>query len=80
LIESFWFWFQKYGKIDIVVSNAAVNPSTDSILETQESVLDKLWEINVKAAILLLKVILINIMFTYRNQYMKCHQEQMCFL
>ncbi|KAJ6416371.1 hypothetical protein OIU84_002259 [Salix udensis] len=46
---------QKYGKIDVVVSNAAVNPSTDSILETQESVLDKLWEINVKAAILLLK-------------------------
>lgn len=46
---------QKYGKIDVVVSNAAVNPSTDPILETEESVLDKLWEINVKAAILLLK-------------------------
>ncbi|KAJ6893185.1 tropinone reductase-like 3 [Populus alba x Populus x berolinensis] len=46
---------QKYGKIDVVVSNAAVSPSTDSTLETHESVLDKLWEINVKAAILLLK-------------------------
>ncbi|KAG8646783.1 tropinone reductase-like 3 isoform X2 [Manihot esculenta] len=46
---------QKYGKIDVVVSNAAVNPSTESILETQESVLDKLWEVNVKACILLLK-------------------------
>jgi dehydrogenase/reductase SDR family protein 4 len=59
LIESFWFWFQKYGKIDVVVSNAAVSPSSDSTLETHESVLDKLWEINVKAAILLLKVIFI---------------------
>ncbi|GAB2298937.1 hypothetical protein Dimus_033013 [Dionaea muscipula] len=46
---------QKYGRIDVVVSNAAVNPTVDSILETQESVLDKLWEINVKASILLLK-------------------------
>lgn len=49
-------WFQKYGKIDVIVSNAAANPSVDFILETQESVLDKLWEINVKASILLLKV------------------------
>jgi dehydrogenase/reductase SDR family protein 4 len=46
---------QKYGKIDVVVSNAAVNPSVDAILATKEAVLDKLWEINVKAAILLLQ-------------------------
>ncbi|GMY36743.1 tropinone reductase-like 3 [Fagus crenata] len=46
---------QKYGKIDVVVSNAAVNPSVDRILQTQESVLDKLWDINVKASILILK-------------------------
>ncbi|KAJ4830655.1 hypothetical protein Tsubulata_033951 [Turnera subulata] len=46
---------EKFGKIDVVVSNAAANPSTDSILETKESVLDKLWEINVKAAILILQ-------------------------
>lgn len=46
---------QKYGKIDVVVSNAAANPSVDAILETEEAVLDKLWEINVKSAILLLK-------------------------
>ncbi|OWM85597.1 tropinone reductase-like 3 [Punica granatum] len=46
---------EKYGKIDVIVSNAAANPSIDTILETQESVLDKLWEINVKAPILLLK-------------------------
>uniref|UniRef100_A0A2P2JGB8 Uncharacterized protein MANES_16G001800 n=2 Tax=Rhizophora mucronata TaxID=61149 RepID=A0A2P2JGB8_RHIMU len=46
---------KKYGRIDVVISNAAANPTTESILETQESVLDKLWEINVKASILLLK-------------------------
>ncbi|XP_004293343.1 PREDICTED: tropinone reductase-like 3 [Fragaria vesca subsp. vesca] len=46
---------QKYGKIDVVVSNAAANPSVEAILHTQESVLDKLWEVNVKASILLLK-------------------------
>ncbi|EOA21412.1 hypothetical protein CARUB_v10001785mg [Capsella rubella] len=46
---------QKYGKIDIVVSNAAANPSTDPILSTKETVLDKLWEINVKSSILLLQ-------------------------
>ncbi|KAK7412708.1 hypothetical protein VNO78_04270 [Psophocarpus tetragonolobus] len=46
---------QKYGKIDVVVSNVAVNPSVDPILQTLESILDKLWVINVKCAILLIK-------------------------
>ncbi|CAM9001803.1 unnamed protein product [Rhodiola kirilowii] len=46
---------QKYGKIDVVVSNAAANPTAAGILETQESVLDKLWDINVKVGILLLQ-------------------------
>ncbi|KAB1221746.1 Tropinone reductase-like 3 [Morella rubra] len=46
---------QKYGKIDVVVSNAAANPSVDAILEMQESVLDKLWEINVKSSVLILQ-------------------------
>lgn len=46
---------EKYGKIDVVVSNAAANPSVDAILQTKESALDKLWEINVKTSILLLQ-------------------------
>ncbi|WOK95103.1 hypothetical protein Cni_G03810 [Canna indica] len=46
---------QKYGHIDIVVSNAAANPSVDSILDTSESLLDKLWDINVKSSILILQ-------------------------
>ncbi|KAK1296234.1 hypothetical protein QJS10_CPB15g01493 [Acorus calamus] len=46
---------EKYGGIDVIVSNAAANPTVDNILETEEPVLDKLWEINVKASILLLQ-------------------------
>ncbi|CAO2823611.1 unnamed protein product [Amaranthus hypochondriacus] len=46
---------KKYGKIDVVISNAAANPTVNPILDTQESVLDKLWDINVKASILLLQ-------------------------
>ncbi|KAL2253322.1 UNVERIFIED_CONTAM: Tropinone reductase-like 3 [Sesamum indicum] len=46
---------EKYGKIDVIVCNAAANPSVDGILGTNESVLDKLWEINVKTSVLLLQ-------------------------
>lgn len=46
---------EKYGKIDVVVLNAAANPSIDGILEMKEAVLDKLWDINVKTSILLLQ-------------------------
>jgi dehydrogenase/reductase SDR family protein 4 len=46
---------QSFGHIDILVSNAAANPTVDGILEMKE-VLDKLWDINVKASILLLQV------------------------
>ncbi|CAL5096449.1 unnamed protein product [Urochloa decumbens] len=44
-----------FGHIDILVSNAAANPTVDGILEMKEAVLDKLWDINVKASILLLQ-------------------------
>lgn len=52
----YMFWLQKYGKIDVIVSNAAVNPVNVPMLQTKESILDKLWETNVKASILLLQV------------------------
>lgn len=45
----------------MLVSNAAANPTIDSILETKEAVLDKLWDINVKTAILILQVRLITL-------------------
>lgn len=44
------------------VLNAAVNPSAADLLKTKESVLDKLWEINVKSSILLMQV---TILFSY---------------
>ncbi|CAN6209238.1 unnamed protein product [Urochloa humidicola] len=44
---------KNFGHIDIFVSNAAANPTVDGILEMKEAVLDKLWDINIKASILL---------------------------
>eukprot|EP00850_Spirogloea_muscicola_P010488 SM000062S19874 [mRNA] locus=s62:141143:142669:+ [translate_table: standard] len=46
---------EKYGRIDIFVSNAAVNPGMGGILDMSEAQLDKILEINIKAAILLVK-------------------------
>jgi NAD(P)-dependent dehydrogenase (short-subunit alcohol dehydrogenase family) len=47
---------QKYGRIDILISNAAVNPSVDPILTMSEKALDKLWEINLKASVQIVQV------------------------
>ncbi|CAD0200834.1 unnamed protein product [Chrysodeixis includens] len=40
----------KFGGLDILVSNAAVNPGVGPILETDDKVWDKIFEINVKCA------------------------------
>lgn len=45
-----------YGQIDILVSNAAVNPASGPLLSIPESAIDKTLEINIKAAIMLVKV------------------------
>ena len=42
-----------YGRVDVLVSNAAVNPSAGLILDMPDSAVDKILEINVKAAITL---------------------------
>lgn len=46
---------EKYGGLDILISNAATNPATGSVLECDEAVWDKIFEVNVKAAYLLSK-------------------------
>ncbi|XP_038223289.1 dehydrogenase/reductase SDR family member 4 [Zerene cesonia] len=46
---------RKFGGIDILVSNAAVNPAVSPTLETDEKVWDKIFEINVKCSWLLAK-------------------------
>ena len=58
LLDIIFFLFggRNMGKIDVVVSNATANPSVDTILQTKELALYKLWEINVKTSILLLQV------------------------
>ncbi|KAM4050955.1 dehydrogenase/reductase SDR family member 4-like isoform 1-T2 [Anomaloglossus baeobatrachus] len=48
---------QKFGGIDILVSNAAVNPFFGNILESTDEVWEKILDINVKAAVLLLKLV-----------------------
>lgn len=45
----------KFGKLDILVSNAAVNPTFGPTLETTSSAWDKIWDINVKSTALLVK-------------------------
>lgn len=45
----------KYGGIDILVSNAAVNPEVGAVLETSESAWDKIFDINVKCSYLIAK-------------------------
>lgn len=45
----------KFGGIDILVSNAAVNPGVGSLLDTPEEIWDKIFEVNVKASFLLAK-------------------------
>ncbi|XP_032898971.1 dehydrogenase/reductase SDR family member 4-like [Amblyraja radiata] len=46
-----------FGGVDILVSNAGVNPHAGGILDCPESAWDKLWEVNVKAAALLVGLV-----------------------
>mmetsp|Transcript_36074 Transcript_36074/g.94868 ORF Transcript_36074/g.94868 Transcript_36074/m.94868 type:complete len:247 (+) Transcript_36074:152-892(+) len=49
---------QSGGKIDILVSNAAVNPGYGPLLETTKDQFDKVFDINVRAAFLLTKEVI----------------------
>jgi len=44
-----------FGGIDILVSNAATNPASGSVLDCEEEVWDKIFDVNVKSAFLLTK-------------------------
>lgn len=46
---------QKYGGLDILVSNAAVNPGAGPLADTPPDVIDKILDINIKAAVLLVQ-------------------------
>ncbi|XP_018562880.1 dehydrogenase/reductase SDR family member 4-like [Anoplophora glabripennis] len=45
----------KFGGLDILVSNAAVNPEVGDVLDCSESSWDKIFDVNVKSAFLLAK-------------------------
>ncbi|XP_026476487.1 dehydrogenase/reductase SDR family member 4-like [Ctenocephalides felis] len=49
---------QKYGGIDILVSNAAVNPTVGHVLQCDEQSWDKIFDVNVKSSFLLAKEVL----------------------
>lgn len=44
-----------FGGLDILVSNAAANPTIDLVLDSTEEVWDKIFDINVKSTFLLMK-------------------------
>ena len=47
------FTIETFGKLDVLISNAAVNPEAGELIEISESALDKLLDINVKSAVVL---------------------------
>lgn len=47
---------QTFGKIDCLVSNAAVSPAAAPISETPAHAIDKILDINIKSAVLLVNV------------------------
>ncbi|PSC69687.1 tropinone reductase-like 3 [Micractinium conductrix] len=50
------FTLDTYGKIDILVSNAAVNPAAGPILSMEDSAIQKIVDINIVSAVLLAKL------------------------
>uniref|UniRef100_A0A1A9WBP1 Dehydrogenase/reductase SDR family member 4 n=1 Tax=Glossina brevipalpis TaxID=37001 RepID=A0A1A9WBP1_9MUSC len=53
--ELFEETIRKYGKLNILVSNAATNPAVGGVLSCDEKVWDKIFDINVKSSYLLAK-------------------------
>lgn len=45
------------GRIDILVSNAAVNPAAGPLMDASEDAIDKVLDINIKAALLLVQAV-----------------------
>lgn len=56
LVEHTLAYFETQ-RIDVVVSNAAVNPAAGPLVETSDDVIDKILDINVKAAIRLIRYV-----------------------
>ncbi|KAI6173062.1 hypothetical protein M3Y98_01042000 [Aphelenchoides besseyi] len=48
---------QRFGRIDILVSNAGINPALGSILDVDQVRLDRIFEVNVKCSFLLSRAV-----------------------
>ena len=48
---------REFTRVDILVSNAAVNPAAGDILDMPESAINKILDINIKAAIVLAQLV-----------------------
>ncbi|XP_076397711.1 dehydrogenase/reductase SDR family member 4 isoform X3 [Megachile rotundata] len=46
---------EEFGCLDILVSNAATNPSVSTLLDTPEQIWDKIFDVNVKSTYLLMQ-------------------------
>ncbi|CAD7083262.1 unnamed protein product [Hermetia illucens] len=46
---------KKYGKLNILISNAATNPAVGPVLDCEEGVWDKIFDVNVKSSFMLAK-------------------------
>lgn len=55
LVFVLFCFLQDFGKIDILVSNAAVNPAAAPLLNTPADAIDKILNINIKAALMLVQ-------------------------
>ena len=67
-----------YGRIDVVISNAAVNPFAGSILDTPDWAVDKLFDVNVKSPIQLLREVrphMSKVCFPSQEQALHSHQR-----
>jgi dehydrogenase/reductase SDR family protein 4 len=51
------FAMEKFGKIDILINNAGINPTFGKLMDLDEGTWDKLFDVNVKAAFILTQMV-----------------------
>ena len=57
ILDLVQFALDTFGKLDICISNAAVNPAAGDILDMPDGAIDKVLNINIKSAIQLAQAV-----------------------